>query len=105
VLTSGFDIVVPNNTPAPLDTPVFTLDNSIAGQLGVDLQAVPNAKAYQIQISTGTGPWLEAGIAANTLDIVLPNLLSLTVYNVRIRAVGGSTKYSPWSATVSLLVT
>jgi hypothetical protein len=105
VLTSGFDVVMPNNKPGPLDTPVFTLDNSIPAQLAVWLQAVANAKAYQIQISIGTGPWLEAGIAASTQNIVLTNLLSLTVYNVRIRAVGGSTKYSPWSATVSLLVT
>jgi hypothetical protein len=105
VLSSGFDIVNTNNTPTPLAQPVFTLDNSITTQLAIYLQAVANAKAYQIQYSSGTGAWEEAGIFPNTKGIVLPNLTSGTTYNVRIRAIGGSTQYSPWSATMSLMAT
>ena len=66
---------------------------------------MPNAKAYQVQFATGTGAWQEAGIYPNTKDIVLTNLTPGTIYNVRIRAVGGSTQYSDWSATVSLMAT
>jgi hypothetical protein len=69
------------------------------------LQAVTNAKAYQVQFSTGTGAWQEAGIYPNTKGIVQKNLTPGTVYNMRIRAVGGSTQYSDWSATVSLMAT
>ena len=105
VLTSGFDIVNPNTTPAPLTQPVFTLDNSVTTQLTIWLTAVANAKAYQMQYSIGAGPWLEAGIFPNTKDIVLTNLTPGTVYNVRIRAVGGSTQYSEWSATVTMMAT
>jgi hypothetical protein len=105
VLTSGFDVVNPNTTPLPLTQPVFTLDNSVTTQLAVSLTAVKNAKAYQLQYAIGTGPWLEAGIYPNTKDIVLKNLTPGTVYNVRIRAIGGSTQYSEWSATVSLMAT
>ena len=105
VLTSGFDVVNPNTTPMPLEQPVFTLDNSTTAQLAVYLQAVTNAKAYQVQFSTGAGLWLEAGIYPNTKNIVLKNLTPGTTYNVRIRAVGGSTQYSDWSATVSLMAT
>jgi len=105
VLTSGFDVVNPNTTPMPLDQPVFTLDNSINTQLAVYLSAVTNAKAYQMQSSTGAGPWLEAGIFPNTRGIVLTALIPGTIYNVRIRAVGGSTQYSVWSATVSMMAT
>ncbi len=105
VLTSGFDVVNPNTTPMPLDQPVFTLDNSITLQLAVGLSAVTNAKAYQMQSSTGAGPWLEAGIYPNTRGIVLTSLIPGTTYNVRIRAVGGSTQYSVWSATVSMMAT
>jgi hypothetical protein len=105
VLSSGFDVVIPNNVQAPLIQPVFTLDNSMTTQLGVYLTAVPNAKAYQVQFSTGTGAWQEAGIYPNTKGIVLTNLTPGTIYNVRIRAIGGSTQYSPWSATVSIMAT
>ena len=105
VLTSGFDVVNPNTTPMPLEQPVFTLDNSTTAQLAVYLQAVTNAKAYQVQFSTGAGLWLEAGIYPNTKNIVLKNLTPGTTYNVRIRAVGGSKQYSDWSATVSLMAT
>ena len=105
VLTSGFDVVNPNTTPMPLEQPVFTLDNSTTAQLAVYLQALTNAKAYQVQFSTGAGLWLEAGIYPNTKNIVLKNLTPGTTYNVRIRAVGGSTQYSDWSVTVSLMAT
>jgi hypothetical protein len=105
VLTSGYDVVNTRSTPQPLTQPVFTLDNSVPGQLGVNLEAVANAKAYQVQYSTGTNPWQEMGIYPNTKNIVLPNLTPGTVSNVRIRAIGGSTQYSEWSGTVSLMST
>jgi hypothetical protein len=105
VLSSGFDIVVPNTTQSPLDQPVFTLDNSMTTQVGVALQAVTNAKAYHVQFSIGAGAWQEAGIYPNTKGIVLPGLTPGTMCNVRIRAIGGSTQYSAWSATMSVMVT
>ena len=105
ILSSGYDVINTNNTQSPLIQPVFTLDNSMPGQLNVYLQAVPYAKAYQVQYCIGTAAWQEAGIYPNTKGIVLTNLTSGTVYNVRIRAIGGSTQYGPWSATVSLMST
>lgn len=105
VLSSGYDVVIPNNTPSPLTQPVFTLDNSSTTLLTIGLAAVPNAKAYQVQFGSGTGAWLEAGIYPNTRGIVLTGLTPGTVYNVRIRAVGGSTQYSEWSATMSAMST
>ena len=106
VLSSGFDVVSPNNTQSPLNRPVLNmLDNSVSAQLNVFLQAVTNAKAYQVQYSTGTGAWLEGGIFANTRNIVLLNLTPGTIYNVRLRAVGGSTGFSEWSAAMSLMST
>jgi hypothetical protein len=105
ILSSGYDVVNTNKTQSPLTQPVFTLDNSMAGQLNINLQAVLNAKAYQVQYYAGTGAaaWQDAGIFPNTKGISLTNLTSGTVYNVHIRAVGGSTQYSQWSATMSLM--
>ena len=105
VLTSGFDVTNSNTTPSPLSQPVFTLDNSTTTQLSIYLTAVPNARAYQVQFASGAGPWLEAGIYPNTKDMLLTNLTPGTSYNVRIRGVGGSTQYSDWSTTVSMMAT
>jgi Fibronectin type III domain len=105
VLSSGFDVVNSNTTPSPLIQPVFTLDNSASTKLAIYLQAVPNAKAYQMQFAIGTGAWQEVGIYPNTKGIVLTNLTPGTIYNVRIRAVGGSTQYSEWSVKVPMMAT
>jgi hypothetical protein len=45
------------------------------------------------------------GIFPNTKDILIPDLTPGTVYSVRVRAVGGSTKYTGWSAALSLMST
>jgi hypothetical protein len=108
VLSSGFDVVVPNNNRSPLTQPILTrLDNSATTQLLVILQAVLNARAYQVQYSTG-GPnavWLEAGIFPNTRGIIIKNLTPGTVYTIRVRAIGGSTQYSEWSASMTIMAT
>jgi hypothetical protein len=104
VLSSGFDVVNTNKTPQPLTQPVFTLDNSMPGQIAVYLQAVTNAKAYQVQFSIGSATtWQELGIFPNTKGIALTGLTAGTVYNVRVRAIGGSTQYSDWSAPISMM--
>ena len=106
VLSSGYDVVINNSTRSPLAQPVLVaLDNSISTQLGVSLQPVVNAKAYQVQFSIGTAAWQEAGIFPSTKGVVITGLASTTVYTVRVRGVGGSTQYSPWSATLARMVT
>jgi hypothetical protein len=106
VLLSGFDVVVWKNSKITLIAPVVTgLDNSVTMQLGVYLQAVAGAKAYHVQYCTGTGPWVDAGIWPNTRDIAITNLTPGTVYGVRVRGVGGSDQYGPWSATLLLMCT
>ncbi len=106
VLSSGFDIIIPGRSPqTPLVQPLFTLDNSVPGQLGINLQAVPNAKSYHVQYANGTGAMIDLGIFPNTRNIFIPNTVAGTVYSARIQAIGGSTNYSPWSAVVSLMST
>jgi hypothetical protein len=104
ILSTGYDIVSTNRTQSPLTTPVFALDNSFPGQIAVDLSAVTNAKSYQVQYSIGTGAWQELGIFPNTRGIVISGLTQATICNTRIRAIGGSTQYSQWGATVSAVV-
>jgi hypothetical protein len=104
IFSTGYDVVSTNRTQSPLTTPVFALDNSFPGQIAVDLSAVANAKSYQVQYSIGAGAWQELGIFPNTRGIIISSLTQATIGNVRIRAIGGSTQYSQWSATVSAVV-
>ena len=64
----------------------------------------PNV-CFCCSITDGGKAWQEAGIFPSTRNIIITGLTSGTVYTVHIRAVGGSTQYSPWSATISLMVT
>ena len=106
VLSSGFDIIIPGKNPqTPLAQPQFTLDNSMPGQLGILLSAVPYAKAYHVQYANGTGAMTDLGIFPNTRNLAIPNTVAGTMYSVRIQAIGGSTNYSPWSAVMSLMST
>ena len=106
VLSSGFDIILPGKNPQqPLTQPQFTLNNSVPGQVGIYLQAVTNAKAYHVQYCIGTGPMIDLGIFPNTRNLVIPNTTAGILYSVRIRAIGGSTQYSPWSAVMTLMST
>jgi len=107
VLTSGFDVIVWTKTKITLVAPAgISLDNTITTKLGVYFQAVNGAKAYHVQFSADSGKtWLDAGIWPNTKGVVLTNLTPGTVYFVRIRAIGGSTQYGPWSAITTLMAT
>jgi hypothetical protein len=105
-LIAGFDVVDHSRSSITLIAPLITsLDNSRTTQLGVNLQAVAGAKAYHVQYCAGTGAWVDAGIWPNTKGIFITSLIPGTVYGVRVRGVGGSTQYGPWSATVSLMCT
>jgi hypothetical protein len=104
IYTSGYDVVNTNRTQSPLIQPVLNgLDNSLTTKLLVQFGSITNAKAYQVQFSTGTGAWQEAGIFPSTKNVLITNLTPGTVYNVRVRAIGGSTQYSEWSAAMAIM--
>jgi hypothetical protein len=103
VMSSGFDLAVWNTRQTPLTTPVLVrLDNSVSTQLALKLRAVANAKVYEVQFSADGGQtWLAWDISPTTKGIVLTGLTTGTVYSVRVRAVGGSTRFSAWSNVLS----
>jgi len=104
IYTSGYDVVNTNRTQSPLIQPVLSgLDNSLTTKLLVQFGMIPNAKAYQVQFSTGTGAWQEAGIFPSTKNVLITSLTPGTTYNVRVRAIGGSTQYSEWSAPMPMM--
>jgi hypothetical protein len=103
VLSSGFDLAVWNTRQTPLTTPVLVrLDNLVSTQLTLKMRAVANARAYEVQFSADGGEtWQRLGFYPHTKGIVMTGLTPGTVYAMRVRAVGGSTRYSGWSNAIS----
>lgn len=102
LLTSGFEANSTNRAQNQLETPVIlSLDNGMSTQLVARLQAVANAKAYEVRINTGNTPWQDMGTFTQARRIVLTNLTPGSSYTVQARAIGGSTGQSDWSDPVS----
>ena len=85
------------------------LQLSLAGQrhlraTGVHLSPVTNAVGYEGQICTGTGAWTTVQFSTQARTVTLTGLTTGTVYQVRARALGGSTGQSDWSMPGSKIV-
>ncbi len=102
LLSSGFEAVNNNRAQIKLPKPVIDrVDNPMSTQLGVRVQPVPTAAAYEIRVRYGANGWEAAGIFTQARSIIVANRTPGTVYDVQARAVGGSTGYSDWSDPVS----
>jgi len=105
LLTSGFQATSTNRAQSVLDAPSVTgIDNDISTQLYVHLSPIANAVGYEVQTSTGTGAWQTAKFSTQARTITLTGLTTGTVYNVRARALGGSTGQSDWCMPGSKIV-
>lgn len=102
-LSSGFKVVSTNRARTELSTPaIIALVNGGSGCLILRVKAVKNAKTYGVRIAAvaadGTiGPWEHAVTCPNSRAIPLTGLTPGVIYNVQVRANGGSTGYSGWS--------
>ena len=98
LLSSGFTDASPNRAQSELLAPLIAkILNEQTGQLTLRVKSVANARNYQVQIQVGDGGWQEAGVFSKARRIVVQNLTPGTVYQIRVRALGGSTGFSPWS--------
>jgi hypothetical protein len=106
LLSSGYQAASTNRAQTQLPAPtILGLDNEMSTQLVLRLSPVANAYCYEVQTSVGTGAWQTIGSFTAARKIILPNLIPGTVYNVRARAIGGSTGYSDWSDPTSHIAT
>jgi hypothetical protein len=102
LLSSGFEPMSTNRTQIQLPKPVIDrIDNPMSTQLGLRLQPVPTAAAYEIRVRYGTSGWEAVGVFTQARSIIIEDRIPGTVYDVQARAVGGSTGYSDWSDPVS----
>jgi Fibronectin type III domain len=102
LLSSGYSCASQNRSQAVLARPMIRkILNEAAGQLTLRVTPIANARNYQVQMRAGDGAWQEAGIFSQARRMVVMNLTSGTLYNIRVRALGGSTGYSEWSMVIS----
>jgi hypothetical protein len=105
MLTSGFVPTSTNHGQSKLDTPSISgIANDTSTELDVHLTSIANAYGYEVQICTGTGAWTTVKFSAQARTIPLTGLTTGTVYQVRARALGGSTGQSDWSMPGSSIV-
>ncbi|HTD68558.1 MAG TPA: fibronectin type III domain-containing protein [Candidatus Limnocylindria bacterium] len=102
LLSSGFEATSTNRAQVPLSKPmVERVENPGSTQLGLRLQPVCTARAYEVRVSHGANGWQAVGVFTYSRPILIENLTPGTTYSVQARAVGGSTGYSDWSDPVS----
>lgn len=105
LLSSGFSATSTNRAQSPLDVPVVLgVDNSYTTQLILRVQPVANARSYEAQYKNGAG-WLPGGIFTQARRMEIDGLTPGTTYTVQVRAIGGSTGASDWSAPQSCMAT
>ncbi len=107
LLTSGFDAVSTNRAQTPLEPPhIRSIENGNSGQLLIRVSPVKNAKCYEVRhaaIAPGgaPGPWLSGSLFTDSRNMPLNGLTPGTNYTAQVRAIGGSTGASDWSAPTS----
>ncbi|MGC3961185.1 MAG: fibronectin type III domain-containing protein [Verrucomicrobiota bacterium] len=98
LLSSGFWNISTDRARKPLPKPtVLDIDNFASTQLMVKLAAIANARSYEVRVRVGTQDWRNAGVFTKARGMLLEGLLPGQMYEIQVRAVGGSTGYSDWS--------
>lgn len=103
LLSSGFEAVSTNRASIPLEKPLIReITNGNSGQLLTRVGPVKNAKCYELRYAVvapggALGPWQAGGLHTNSRSMPLNNLTAGTMYQIEVRAIGGSTGTSDWS--------
>jgi hypothetical protein len=102
LLTSGFSATKTGRTQSKLDIPsIVAVENEGTTKLTVRLQAIPNAKSYEVRAINGATTPAASVISTQARRIVVGNLTPGTTYNLSARAIGGTEGFSEWSDPVS----
>lgn len=108
LLSSGFEVVVPGSTlPEVLAAPVIEkVKLGQTGELVTVVTPIRNSRGYEVEIAemtgpTTQGPWTGGGFHTTSRRILTAGLVPGKTYAIRVRAMGGSTGQSDWSAPTS----
>jgi len=106
LLASGFEAQSTTRTTGPLEKPVIRgIKDGNTGQLIIRVNKVKRAASYEGHATpmAASGELGEPILIPGQTDsrrIVADGLVQGTLYQIQLRAVGGSTGHSPWSDPV-----
>jgi hypothetical protein len=107
LLSSGFQAAASTRNRSPLENPaIHSVDFGQSTELVLKVTPIARAKCYEVRSAAlgadnVPGPLQTAGLFTNSKSIKIAGLVPGTVYEFRVRAIGGSTGYSDWSNPVS----
>ena len=108
LLSSGFTAASTSRAQTPVAVPfILRLLNGHTGELLVKLrEPIAHAKCYEMRYAAlgadgAPGPWQSGNLLTNSRALALNGLTPGTTYNIQVRAIGGSTGQSDWSALTS----
>lgn len=102
LLSSGFKPASQNRAPAPLLKPIILkVLNERTETLTLRVTPVSNARSYEVQRRTADGEWQTVGVFSQARRIEVGGLTPGALYDLRVRAIGGSTGTSEWSMPTS----
>lgn len=104
IRAAEFEVTLRTHFPqTPLDKPdIQAAVNVMTTKIQLRVKAVRNAQSYEVQMRTVGGAWQGAGTYPQARNILLEGLTPGTVYEFRVRAIGGSLGYSDWSDTTHM---
>lgn len=103
LLTSGFEAASNNSAQSQLEKPIIMgLLNGNSGELVVRVKAVANARCYEARVALvatdgALGPWQSGNYSTTSRSVRINGLTPGGLYEIQIRAIGGSTGTSDWS--------
>jgi hypothetical protein len=106
LLSSGFQPAATTRNLSPLGNPsILSIDLGKSGELVLKVSPIARAKCYEMRMAVvGANrvpePWGATSLYTSS-RIRIENLLPGTTYIFQVRAIGGSTRYTDWSNTVS----
>ena len=107
IRAAGFLVVTHSHNPSTqLDRPtILSITAFITTKLKIHGSSVRNAHGFELQYRIGTGEWQPLTPYPNPRAMVMDNTIPGTLYEFRLRAIGGSTGFSDWSDSVKHMAT
>ena len=111
LVSSGFQAGSTTRARAPLPKPVIaSVDQGNSTQLLVTVKSIRNVRTWDVECAPvapggALGQMQQLGGFTSSRSIPITGLTVGTTYSIRVRAVGGTTRYSDWSDPVSHICT
>jgi hypothetical protein len=101
LLSSGFDITSSSRAPVVLTKPAISgIDFGTAGSVILHCGAMGGATFLKTQYRVNGGAWIEGPTSTQARNIIIPGLVSGTMYDFRVEAGAGNNNVSDWSDPV-----